>query len=100
MDTSLITRKRQQQGFARSGWPSWPSALLSSALLLSSLEFSDTKSVSLKYETASEPLHISAKKMFLYRDPQKTGIRTQWLALLALYSVMVGVIPKRARHAP
>jgi len=31
-----------------------------SSLLLSSLELSDTKSMSLKYEPASEPLHISA----------------------------------------
>ena len=33
--------------------------LSSSSLLLSSLDLSDTKSMSLKYEPASEPLHIS-----------------------------------------
>ena len=33
----------------------------SSSLLLSSLELSDTKSMSLKYEPSSEPLHISVK---------------------------------------
>ena len=33
----------------------------SSSLLLSSLELSDTKSMSLKYEPASESLHISVK---------------------------------------
>ena len=32
--------------------------------LLSSLELSDTKSMSLKYEPASEPLHISVKWLF------------------------------------
>jgi len=38
----------------------------SSSLLLSSSELSDTpKSVSIKYEPASEPLHISVKHLFL-----------------------------------
>ena len=37
------------------------SILLLSSLLFSSLELSDTKSISLKYEPSSEPLHISAK---------------------------------------
>jgi len=36
-------------------------SLLYSSSLLSSLELSDTKSMSLKYEPSSEPLHISAK---------------------------------------
>ena len=35
--------------------------LIFASLLLSSLELSDTKSMSLKYEPASEPLHISVK---------------------------------------
>jgi len=33
----------------------------SSSLLLSRLELSDTKSMSLKYEPSSEPLYISVK---------------------------------------
>ena len=35
-----------------------------SSSLLSSLELSNTKSISLKYEPASEPLHISVKWLF------------------------------------
>jgi len=37
----------------------------SSSLLLSRLELSDTKSMSLKHEPSSEPLHISAKSWFV-----------------------------------
>ena len=39
------------------------SLLLSSSLSLSSLELSDKKSVSLKYEPSSEPLHISELRL-------------------------------------
>ena len=41
-----------------------PAALCpSSYLFLSSVDLSDTKSVSLDYEPSSEPLHISAKQL-------------------------------------
>jgi len=39
-----------------------PFQLFSDSLLLSSLELSDTKSMSLKYEPSSEPLYNSAKQ--------------------------------------
>ena len=44
----------------------------SSSLLLSSLELSDKKSMSLVYEPSSEPLHISAKDMFFNRELYQT----------------------------
>ena len=53
----------------------------SSSLLLSSLELSDTKvyepqkpSLSLKCEPSSEPLHTSAKKLFLKRKLYRGGL--------------------------
>ena len=53
---SLVTVRKEQQLLHLSS---------SSSLLLSSLELSDTKSKSLKYEPSSEPLHISAKHSLL-----------------------------------
>ena len=44
------------------------SKVFSSSLLLPSLELSDTKSMSLKYEPSSEPLHISVKLLSLGRS--------------------------------
>jgi len=54
---SRVTKKKKNEA-SGSGLPSSSS---SSSLLLASLELSDTKFMSLKYDPASEPLHISVK---------------------------------------
>jgi len=59
----------------------------SSSLLLSSLESSDTMSMSLKYEPASAPLHISVQQLStpLRTNCRKTvrfegGVQKAWLS--------------------
>jgi hypothetical protein len=56
-DVHINTANRIKAGRKRAG----VEVFSSSSLLLSSLELSDTKSIRLKYEPSSEPLHISAK---------------------------------------
>ena len=57
---------RERQGAARPVRHDRPNRYTSS-LLLSSLELSGTKSMSLEYEPSSEPLHNAAKQLFLDR---------------------------------
>ena len=74
-DESCLAPSRAERLFRRALRVCPNHGASSSSLLLSRLELSDTKVISREYEPSSEPLHMSARWLFLHgaRTPAPSG---------------------------